>query len=143
MVTCLPVSRSYCIFMSSRAVFKLAAANTTTSRGCCAMLGPLGSSHAVPPRLAIAPSSHRRRGKHDDAILLCPLSRYISEDRSVTALGECWFAPRPDFRDLRNCAAAILSLRSEALSVRFYATLESNPMGRRASTTFCAERPKK
>src|SRR5467141_1376920 len=68
MVTCLPVSRSYCVFMSSRAFFKLAAANTTTSRGCCAMLGPIGISHALAPRLAITPSSHRRRARFDDAM---------------------------------------------------------------------------
>src|ERR1700730_11410643 len=65
MVICLPVSRSYCVFMSSSAFFKLAAANTTRSRGCCAMPRPVGRSHARAARPTIAPSSDRRRARYD------------------------------------------------------------------------------
>src|SRR6202030_605371 len=65
MVICLPVSRSYCVFMSSSVFFKLAAANTTRSRGCCAMPGPVGRSHALAARPTIAPSSDRRRARYD------------------------------------------------------------------------------
>src|ERR1700674_774080 len=88
MVTCLPVSRSYCVFMSSSAFFKLAAANTTTSRGC-AQLVPVGRSDALVARLTITPRSHRRPAAFDDAILLFPrkldMSRRI--ERSLP-LGE-------------------------------------------------------
>src|SRR3984893_16558610 len=143
MVPCFPVSRSYCVFMLSRAFFKLSAANMTTSRVFCAMLEPIGSSHALAPRLAIAPSSHRRRGKYDDAILLCPyLDISPRIDRSLP-LGACWFAPRPDFRDLRNCAASILSLRSAALSGRVYAPLEWNPRAAPARQPCAADRRRK
>src|ERR1700730_229906 len=90
MVTCLPVSRSYCVFMSSRAFFKLAAANTTTSRGC-ASAREIGRSHALAPSLAIAPSSHRRRPEIDIVTLPFPQSTDIFHriDRPLR-LGE-WF----------------------------------------------------